>query len=89
MQPVSPAAMRYDTETIAFHWLTALLVAGQWLGAQVIDWFPRGPLRVDARSVHIIGGAMLAALLLARIAWRATQGRRQPGEYDDGARCCA
>ncbi len=78
MQPVSPAATRYDAATIAFHWSTALLVVGQWVGAQVIDWFPRGPLRVDARSMHIIGGAMLAALLLARIVWRTTQGRRLP-----------
>lgn len=78
MQPVSPAATRYDAATIAFHWLTALLVVGQWVGAQVIDWFPRGPLRADARSMHIIGGTMLAALLLARIVWRATQGRRLP-----------
>jgi len=78
MQPVSPAATRYDAATIAFHWLTALLVVGQWVGAQVIDWFPPGPLRVDARSVHIVAGVLLAALLLARVGWRATRGRRLP-----------
>ena len=61
-----------------FHWLTAVLVATQWLGAQVIDWFPRGPLRVDARSVHITMGVLLAVLLVARIVWRLTGGRRLP-----------
>ena len=78
MQPVSPGATRYDTTTIVFHWLTAILVATQWLGAQTIDWFPKGALRIDARSMHITGGLLLAAILLARIVWRATAGRRLP-----------
>ena len=78
MQPVSPAAQRYDPTTIAFHWATALLVAAQWLGAQVIDWFPSGPLRVDARSVHILLGVLLAVVLAGRILWRLTRGRRLP-----------
>jgi cytochrome b561 len=78
MQPVSPAATRYDTTTIVFHWTVAILVATQWLGAQIIDWFPRGAPRVDARSVHIAGGVLLALILLGRIVWRLTQGRRLP-----------
>lgn len=78
MQPVSQGALRYDPTTMFFHWATALLVVVQWLGAQVIDWFPRGPLRVDARSVHITVGVLLAALLVGRIIWRATEGRRLP-----------
>jgi cytochrome b561 len=67
MQP-APREMRYDATTMFFHWATAILVATQWLGAQTIDWFPGGPLRVDVRSVHITCGALLAVLLLARIA---------------------
>ena len=78
MQPVSPAATRYDTTTILFHWVTAILVVTQWLGAQIIDWFPKGAPRVDARSVHITCGVLLAFILLVRIVWRATQGRRLP-----------
>ncbi len=78
MQPVDTAARRYDAATMFFHWATALLVVAQWLGAQTIDWFPRGPLRVDARSFHITFGVLLAALLATRIVWRLTQGRRLP-----------
>lgn len=69
---------RYDPVTIYFHWATALLVALQWLGAQVIDWFPRGPLRVDARSVHIVGGLLLAGVILGRLIWRSRWGLRVP-----------
>jgi cytochrome b561 len=78
MQSVSPNTMRYDGATIFFHWVTAALVIEQWLGAQIIDWFPRGPLRVDARSVHIVLGVLLATLLLGRLAWRFSGGRRLP-----------
>jgi len=68
----------YDATTIRFHWATAVLVVVQWLGAQTIDWFPRGILRVDARSVHIVGGVVLTLLLLARLLWRTTRGRHLP-----------
>jgi cytochrome b561 len=78
MQPVSPGARSYDAATIFFHWATAALVVLQWVGAQTIDLFPRGPLRVDARSVHITFGVLLAALLLGRLLWRVTGGRRLP-----------
>jgi cytochrome b561 len=78
MQPVSLVATRYDTTTIVFHWAAAILVATQWLGAQIIDWFPKGTLRVDARSMHIVCGLLLAVILLSRIAWRLTRGRRLP-----------
>ena len=84
MQPVSTEARRYDGTTMFFHWATAVLVVTQWIGAQTIDWFPRGPLRVDARSMHITLGLALALLLLARVAWRATEGRRLP-LADEGA----
>ena len=78
MQPVNRIARRYDTATIIFHWVTAVLVVVQWIGAQTIDLFPRGALRVDARSAHITLGVLLAILLAARLVWRATGGRRLP-----------
>jgi cytochrome b561 len=78
MQPVSTGALRYDSTTIFLHWATVVLVVFQWLGAHTIDFFPRGPLRVDARSLHISVGVLLAAVLLIRLYWRATRGRRLP-----------
>jgi cytochrome b561 len=75
MQPVDRIARAYDGQTILWHWLTAALVVEQWLGAQVIDDFT-GDGRIAARSVHIVLGVTLALVLLRRVWWRATGGRR-------------
>lgn len=72
------ATEHYDSSTIALHWVVVLLVACQWLGAHTIDWFPRGALRVDARSIHILTGALLACVMVARTAWRVRGGRALP-----------
>lgn len=69
-------AVRYDRLTILLHWLVVLAIAFQWLGAHTIDWFPKGPLRVDARSVHIMIGWILALSLACRIWWRRAGGTR-------------
>jgi cytochrome b561 len=69
-----PEPGRYDRTTIALHWVVALMVPLQWAGAHTIDWFPKGPLRVDVRSLHIVGGALLAALLVYRLYWRRARG---------------
>ena len=84
MQPVSTAARRYDGRTIAFHWITLALIAVQWGIAQIIDDFPRGFPRVAVRSTHIVLGLVILAVVLGRIVWRATQGRRLPAA-DRGA----
>ncbi len=68
----------YDGRTILFHWLTVLLVAAQWLGAHTIDWFPKGWPRTDVRSLHILFGTVLAIVIVARLAWRWTGGRKLP-----------
>lgn len=69
------ASERYDRATLCFHWITALLVVEQWVGAHLIDDFAKGFPRVAARSVHITFGLILGVLLVARIFWRGTQGR--------------
>jgi cytochrome b561 len=68
----------YDRRTIRLHWLTALLVAALWILGQTIDWFPKGLPRGSARSTHIVLGALLAAVIVYRIWWRSTSGRRLP-----------
>ena len=65
---------RYDLRTIWFHWAVAILVLIQWGIAQVIDLFPAGMPRVEARSVHISLGLCLGVLLAVRIFWRAKWG---------------
>jgi cytochrome b561 len=73
-----PAAGRYDRPTIWLHWAIALLVLVQWILAQVIDFFPQGMPRIEARSVHISLGLCVGILLAARIVWRSTRGRILP-----------
>lgn len=70
------APLRYDRTTIALHWIVAIAVVAQWLGAHTIDWFPKGPYRVDARSLHILIGTLLSGLIAYRVYWRATHGTR-------------
>lgn len=66
---------KYDSVTVAFHWLTAGLVLALFLIAQgwgFLDRADRAPLKLTHTSL----GAMLAALILARIVWRLFFGRR-------------
>ena len=68
----------YDRTTIVLHWTTAILVAIQFLIGRTTNFLPRGPLRVDIWSVHVLFGFALAgALVLGRL-WRATHGRQLP-----------
>jgi cytochrome b561 len=78
VQDVDLGATGYDRTTITLHWLTALLVVAQWCVAKMIDWAPRGDLRVPMRSLHLTVGVVLVALIAVRIVWRATRGRRLP-----------
>lgn len=78
MQPVTQDAKRYDARTMAFHWATLIVIVVQFASAWTIDDFPRGPLRVDARSFHITLGLVITLLVAGRMAWRATGGRRLP-----------
>jgi cytochrome b561 len=68
----------YDRTTIALHWITAALVALLWVIGQTGDLLPKGPLRADYWSVHVVLGFALAAVLIARIVWRNAGGRRLP-----------
>lgn len=71
-------ALRYDGVSIVLHWLTAGLVVILWTLGQSIDFFPKGAPKIDARSVHITLGATLAVVLLVRVIWRVSAGRRLP-----------
>ncbi|MGH9915936.1 MAG: cytochrome b [Pyrinomonadaceae bacterium] len=63
--------MHYDHATIAFHWLTALLVVGLFASAQIWNQLERGTwLRKDLQSIHISFGILLAVTIVLRIVWR-------------------
>ena len=66
MEPGKPATVRFGWERLKEYFE---------VGARYIDAFPRGALRVDARSFHIVVGATLIAIVLARLAWRRSGGR--------------
>ena len=72
-QPAETQGLRHDPVTIGLHWITAFLVAGLWVIGQTIGYAPRGPLRVDYRSIHIVFGVVLAFVVLGRLAWRLTR----------------
>jgi cytochrome b561 len=75
---IAVPAARYDGLSILLHWLTAMLVLSLWTLGQTIDFFAKGAPRIDARSVHIALGATLAVVLITRVSWRASAGRRLP-----------
>lgn len=78
----SPASLtahpHYDGLSILLHWLTALLVVSLWTLGQTLSDFPKGAPREAALSVHILLGITVGAVLLVRIGWRSSAGRRLP-----------
>lgn len=83
-QPFSATAQtsnlaHYDRFTITLHWLTAFLVVALFALALGWDLFEHGsPIRKGMQSLHISLGIVLAAVILARLTWRFTGGRRLP-----------
>ena len=63
MQPAETQGVRPGQTTIAWRWISALLVGMLWTIGQTVDVFPNGPLRVDYRSVHIVLGVALGIVL--------------------------
>ena len=78
MTDISGMVLRYDRKTIFLHWASALLVVLLWGIAQVIDFFPSGPMRVNVRSLHIALGVTLAVVVALRVVWRLREGRQLP-----------
>ena len=78
MSPVTDTKLHYDRTTIFLHWAVVILVALLWGVAQIIDFFPRGPLRVNVRSLHIALGVALAGVMVVRIVWRTGIGQVLP-----------
>lgn len=73
----------YDRATIAFHWLTALLVLLQWSGAMAMHLVDDRSARLMYWTVHIDLGTMLFLVFSGRLAWRCQGGRVLPSAGDD------
>jgi cytochrome b561 len=68
----------YDGVTISLHWITALLVVVLWVIGQTADSFPKGAFQSAYWSTHVVLGFVLVFVILYRVGWRATAGRRLP-----------
>jgi cytochrome b561 len=73
-----PDEVRYDPTTIWLHWATAVLIVVLWVIGQTADFVPRGPFRSGLWSVHVLLGAILGLIFVARIVWRTQFGRVLP-----------
>ena len=71
-------SVTYDRTTIALHWITAALVAVLWISGQTADWLAKGSLQTAYWSSHVVLGFSLAVVIVWRVTWRLTQGRRLP-----------
>ena len=69
---------RHTPTTIALHWLTAILVVVIWMIGQTISFAPRGALRVDYRSLHMLLGATLGIVIVVRLFCRTAKGGMLP-----------
>ena len=49
-----------------------------WIIGQTADWLPHGPLNTAYWSLHVVLGFAFAALIVWRIIWRNSGGRRLP-----------
>jgi cytochrome b561 len=71
-------SVNYDRTTISLHWITAVLVVIIWIIGQTADWFPDGTFNTDYWSIHVVLGFALSVVIVWRIIWRSSGGRRLP-----------
>jgi cytochrome b561 len=61
-------ALRYESLSIALHWLMLLLIAAVYSCMELRDFFPKGSdLRVDMKAWHFMLGISVLVLLVARV----------------------
>jgi cytochrome b561 len=82
-------SIKYDSATIALHWVTAFIVLFQFLSAEFWDFFAR-PEHHFLVLCHMSLGFLLAVILTFRILWRITAGAKtietSPSLLDRGAK---
>jgi cytochrome b561 len=70
-QDVSTKAQSYGRTQIVLHWLIALMIFGLYAVGLSVDLFDK-PVRPFVINLHAAFGVTLFALVVLRIAWRAT-----------------
>src|SRR5277367_6639081 len=78
------ASPHYDAVTIWLHWIIVVLVAAQWLGAELIDYAPDRATHKLYWSIHIVLGLLFAAAVIFHVIWRMTGGRKLPTSNEEG-----
>ena len=68
----------YDRRTRLYHWLVAGTIAFMWVMARLNRFLPKGSLRLDIWSIHVLVGFVLVAMIVVRICWRLFLGTRLP-----------
>jgi len=73
--PDAAAFARYDAVAIAFHWLMFVLVAVAYAAIELRGFTDKGTTaRMVAMEVHKWSGALVLALTVPRLLWRAVRG---------------
>lgn len=67
-----PAPSQYDPVAKSLHWLMAVLIIGLWCVGLTMEELPKGDLRSRIIGLHKAFGVVVLALVLVRLAWRAT-----------------
>lgn len=65
------SAARYSRGAIILHWLIALLIIGNFIGAWISEDLPRDE-RIVMMGYHKANGVLILLLTLMRIGWRLT-----------------
>ena len=80
--PDAAAFARYDAVAIAFHWLMFVLVAVAYAAIELRGFTDKGTAaRMVAMEVHKWSGALVLALIVPRLLWRAVRGAPAPESY--------
>ncbi|MFM2301595.1 MAG: hypothetical protein RLZZ84_1331 [Pseudomonadota bacterium] len=71
MQTISTNSDRYARGSVILHWLIALLLAGNFIGAWVSEDLPK-PQEMELMGYHKAVGIVILTLTILRIVWRLT-----------------
>ncbi|HTH15021.1 MAG TPA: cytochrome b [Magnetospirillum sp.] len=64
--------VHYDPVAKTLHWLMAALIIGLWCVGLSTEALPKGDLRSQVIGLHKAFGVVVLALVVIRLAWRAT-----------------